>query len=443
MKLKNEISMIPFGLLAGFADTKEIRLTVVAENGFQFRVAQELEVVKSFQVCFYDDMLAEYHEVLVREFRMKKEQQEKFYSTYTVFTKQEDFKKEVQNLSVRYSHYIRLKLEKDDGELTKEMTGYPAENDEIFAENIQQQKKEWFQHVPVEKLGRVLAEASEFALELDRPELYGRFLKKDISAFMSDYWEENGFQECLADIVPDRLYIGNQFCHLLFPEEKLLFQIMEKAVQERLRLTLVFTYIREEMLKTTENLLEKVDKWCKEQNTSVEVVVNDWAMPEILRNYQEYLKPCLGVLLNKRRKDPRMSYKKGNHALYMKNNIQAEIYRFYLEKNCNIQRYEWESVGAVQVFTGKKNSLHIPFYQTNTSQYCPLYAVCIEGKRGKQKLVEKCPHFCENNTLLYPKHLNMVGRYNSLFGVDMKILKCPEKIKEYEVQGIDRLVLGL
>ena len=90
-----------------------------------------------------------------------------------------------------------------------------------------------------------------------------------------------------------------------------------------------------------------------------------------------------------------------------------------------------------------KNSLHITFYQKNTSQYCPLYAVCAERERGKQKLVTNCPHFCEQKVLLYPKHLNMVGRYNSLFGVDTEMLQHPEKLEAYVTAGIDRLVLGL
>lgn len=37
MKMINGVSMIPFGLLAGFADQNEIRIIELAENGFRFR----------------------------------------------------------------------------------------------------------------------------------------------------------------------------------------------------------------------------------------------------------------------------------------------------------------------------------------------------------------------------------------------------------------------
>ena len=35
------ISMIPFGLLSGFMDSKEIRITELGEDGFRFRLAEE------------------------------------------------------------------------------------------------------------------------------------------------------------------------------------------------------------------------------------------------------------------------------------------------------------------------------------------------------------------------------------------------------------------
>ena len=34
------VSMLPFGLVAGFAGEKEIRITELADNGFVFRTAE-------------------------------------------------------------------------------------------------------------------------------------------------------------------------------------------------------------------------------------------------------------------------------------------------------------------------------------------------------------------------------------------------------------------
>ena len=411
MKMINGVSMIPFGLLAGFADQNEIRIIELAENGFRFRMAKNqknIENAESFRICFYDGEISDYREIILQKFHIEKPEEEKFYFTYSVFTEQEDFRKEVQGLFRRYTRYIHLKTEEDDAALAEVLTGYPAEKDEIFAKNLTEQKNIWFQDVPGTKLAEVLHESKEFVLELDRPELYRMYLEENIQDFMKHYWEQTFFafsgeiQEC----VPDRLYIGNQFCHLLFPEEKTLKFLLDKAYREGLAITIVHTYVRENLLKNTEKMFRMVDNWCEEKQKDVEIVVNDWAVLSMVKK-TPHLKLCMGTLLNKRKKDPRMKYKKGAREFY------------------------------------SENSLHFPFYQTNTSQYCPLHAICTEGERGKQSFVENCPHFCEKYTLTYPEHLHMIGRYNSLFGLDLETLMHPEILKEKEEAGIDRFVLGL
>lgn len=448
MKTINGVSMIPFGLLAGFADQKEIRITELAKNGFRFRTAKNqkgIENTESFRICFYDDEIADYREILLREFQMEKTEEEQFYFTYSVFVERDDYRKEVQGLLRRYTRYIHLKTEEDDAMLAEALTGYPAEKDEIFAKNLTEQKNIWFQDVPGTKLAEVLRESQEFALELDRPELYNAYLQADIRKFMKHYWKQTGlvFDGEMPECIPNRLYIGNQFCHLLFPEEKTLKNLFDKAYREGLSLTIVYTYVRGKLLKKVEEMLHMVDNWCEEKETTAEIVVNDWAMISMVKKAAPHLKICMGTLLNKRKKDPRVKYKKGNRELYSENNLNADFYRDFLQENCGFQRFEWESCGYPQHFPEGKNSVHFPFYQTNTSQYCPLHAICTEGERGKQSFVESCPHFCEKYALAYPEHLRMTGRYNSLFGLDLETLIHPEVLKEKEEAGIDRLVLDL
>ena len=50
----------------------------------------------------------------------------------------------------------------------------------------------------------------------------------------------------------------------------------------------------------------------------------------------------------------------------------------------------------------------------------------------------------KNRRFLYPEHLRMMGRYNSLFGIDLSILQEPEAMgKMYGLRGIDRIVVNL
>ena len=459
--MKNGISMIPFGLLSGFMDGKEIRIIELAEEGFRFRLAEKAVSPESFLVCFYDMEQADYHEIEIRNYTIEEDNVSselvEFCMEYTVLVNSESYRQEVRKLQGQYSRYIRLKLEDDDEELARALTEYPEKKPVNYYSLEERQNY-----------------SLETAIEIDRPELYREYLQNDIKQLIEQCYEwkritGNQLDSNKQNDSPDnksnighglnlnRIYIGNQFCHLLFPDEKELFMMLEKAYKESLGITIAFSYIREFMLKPIEELINRLAQWCKEKDTCIEIVINDWAMADIIakqnaelaikkseaiNEMRQYLIPCLGILLNKRKKDPRFPYKKGDKSLYSQNNLNADFYRKYLQSEFGIQRYEWESCGYEQEFPQGKNSLHLPYYQTNTSQYCPLYAICTTGNRGIQYLVKECPHYCSIYRLSYPKHLNITGRFNSLFGIDKELLNHPEKIKAYANAGIDRLVIG-
>lgn len=459
--MKNGISMIPFGLLSGFMDGKEIRIIELAEEGFRFRLAEKAASPESFLVCFYDMEQADYHEIEIRNYTIEEDNVSselvEFCMEYTVLVNSESYRQEVRKLQGQYSRYIRLKLEDDDEELARALTEYPEKKPVNYYSLEERQNY-----------------SLETAIEIDRPELYKEYLQNDIKQLIEQCYEwkritGNQLDSNKQNDSPDnksnighglnlnRIYIGNQFCHLLFPDEKELFMMLEKAYKESLGITIAFSYIREFMLKPIEELINRLAQWCKEKDTCIEIVINDWAMADIIakqnaelaikkseaiNEMRQYLIPCLGILLNKRKKDPRFPYKKGDKSLYSQNNLNADFYRKYLQSEFGIQRYEWESCGYEQEFPQGKNSLHLPYYQTNTSQYCPLYAICTTGNRGIQYLVKECSHYCSIYRLSYPKHLNITGRFNSLFGIDKELLNHPEKIKAYANAGIDRLVIG-
>ena len=257
--------MIPFGLLSGFMDSKEIRITELGEDGFRFRLTEECPEPEQFRICFYDMKKAGYRKVEIRKFEMNavagtleaeercvQENDGSFFREYSVRVEQKDYVQEVQRLAGEYSRYIRLKLDGDDGELAKTLTGYPAELDEVHCESLEEQKKLWFggnsssvrrnpdADQSVEE--SFLDKGTELALELNGPSLYEEYLCQPLQDFLASYWQKNYLTHSwLAGRTPERFYIGNQFCHLLFPERKLLFEIIEKAAAEQVEITLVFS----------------------------------------------------------------------------------------------------------------------------------------------------------------------------------------------------------
>ena len=227
--------------------------------------------------------------------------------------------------------------------------------------------------------------------------------------------------------------------NLIFSLQKLI----EKACREHFVVTLVFPILQERKRHETEYLLEMLDNWCGQHQEKLEIVVNDWGTAALAAERKNFM-VCLGILLNKRKKDPRMKYKQGNDALFRKNSLNAEFYRTYLKENFGIDRYEWESFGFPQIFPSGENSLHFPFYQTNTSQHCTLYAECVNGNRGAQEQVTDCPRYCERQAFLYPKHLQMMGRYNSLFALAPALFQNPAEMgRAYAAHGVKRFVLNL
>ena len=447
------ISMLPFGILAGYWGKREVRITAISEYGFQTRLATPATAEQKnapWELAFYDQKTAAYQRILLRDATFLKEKEEDFDVVYTFATEQDDYRNAVQRLALQYGQYIRWKMEDDDAALAEEMTGYPAEQDAFHLESLEEQKKVWFSDIGKETftaLQNGFAESGqpgqsvELALELDRPEWYKAYLSMASAAFFDAYFRRNQIPDPPL-FHPDRLYIGNAFCPHLAPPEEELFALMDKACRESFAITLTFPFLLEENLTETQARLQHLARWCEQKNKTIEIVVNDWGTAHLAAQLPVF-SLCLGVLLNKRKKDPRMAYKLGNRTLFEQNSVHAAFYREYLKEEFRMERYEWESCGdtSTSKFLEGKNSLRLPFYQTNTSQYCPLYAACTEGSRGAQVPIRECPKFCERQAFLYPEHLRMVGRYNSLFGVDLTVLKRTGAM--LELRGVDRVVVNL
>ena len=282
--------MIPFGLVTGFADGQEIRITELAKQGFCFRTLDEIREVKGFRICFYDGFNGlkagsqekksgdPYTEVEIRSFEMEVRVEDgpgiPVYE-YSVFVEQEKYRECAGKLILWYDRFVRLKLECEDGELAMALTGYPAKKDEQFTENFIEQKEEWigegedrarletrienqsgirenciaagdFELKEYKEYKEQERKNTEVAVELDRPELYERYLSMKFRDFMDWYWNVNGAKELGKRIpVPERIYVGNAFCHLLFPEKRQLFEIFKKAESEGLAVTVTFSYLRE------------------------------------------------------------------------------------------------------------------------------------------------------------------------------------------------------
>ena len=305
------ISMLPFGILAGYWGDKEVRITAISEYGFQTRLAAPAMAEQKnapWELAFYDQKTASYQRILLRDATLLQEKEEDFDTGYTFVTDQEDYRNAVQRLALQYSQYIRWKMEDDDAALAEQMTGYPAEQDVFHLESLEEQKKVWFSGITKETFVALQNSAAgswqpiELALELDRPEWYKAYLSMESGVFFDAYFRKNQIPDPPL-FHPDRLYIGNAFCPHLAPTEEELFALMDKACRESFSITLTFPFLLEENLSETQQRLQRLAEWCERKNKTVELVVNDWGTAHLAAHFPVF-SICLGILLNKRKKIP-------------------------------------------------------------------------------------------------------------------------------------------
>ena len=292
------------------------------------------------------------------------------------------------------------------------LTGYPADEDGRFPENPDAQRADWFHSLaPLPDPG-----ATELAVALDCPELYALYLAYPLPDFMNAYADLRCVpRAALPKRAPDRLYVGNPHCRLLFPDEGILRALADKARREGRALSLVTAELRAGGEARADALL----RFAAER--SAECIVNDWGMLERANALSPRPELSLGTRLNRRRKDPRLAWKAGaaEHVdLLRENSLDAPQWRSWL-RDFGVVRFEYERCGYDCAPPGDAPcSLHLPFYQTNTALWCPLKALCERGDRGAQTAADRCPGWCADNVLLYPTHLKLVGRWNSLIALD-------------------------
>ena len=292
------------------------------------------------------------------------------------------------------------------------LTGYPVEEDERFFDHLDDQRADWFRSLsPLPDPG-----PRELAVALDCPELYSLYLSCPLPDFWNAYADLRRVPRAFfPNRPPDRLYLGNPHCRFLFPDAKTLRALADKAYRERRALSLVTAELRGGDEAHADALLRFAAE------LGAECVANDWGMLERARRLSPRPVLSLGVRLNRRRKDPRLAWKAGaaeHIALLRQNSLNDPSWRAWL-RDFGVARYEYERCGYdCAPPGGAPCSLHLPFYQTNTALWCPLKALCERGDRGAQAGARDCPRWCESNALLYPAHLKLAGRWNSLIALD-------------------------
>ena len=267
-------------------------------------------------------------------------------------------------------------------------------------------------------------------LPLEGPDSAARFLEEGAEAPWRARLARAGLEAHPLAALPVRgIQAGSPWCPDLFPSRETLLRVRDRADREGLSFGAVLPPVPESRL---DGLL------CRIRGLDCEITVNDYGTAAMLSG--ERL--TMGVLLNRRRKDPRMVRMSLPAGMEL-NGTNSPVLLSVL-KRMGFVRLEWETCGYPFAPPEMPGTLRLPFYQISTSSRCPLRAALETGDRGRQMPAGGCADRpCEDTVFLYPTGLNVIGRYTTLFGYDENALWDGESLRTLRGLGVDRIIADL
>jgi hypothetical protein len=253
----------------------------------------------------------------------------------------------------------------------------------------------------------------------------------------------------------DILYFGNEFCQNIIPTKKQISKAFSWALKNNIQFVFVLPYITNNKIKTTDNLLNLLND--KKQN--IEIIFNDWGTLALILKYQN-LKPVLGRLLTKQRKDPiahdiitnqqnkiKLAVIDGKKTIVKSKQVPQSL-KTYFQKSFldvphvmdfmtanKIKRYELDLLPwGIKIKTNNKIKLSVyyPYVNITTTRYCGAINL---------KYIKICSRICRSQTmkvginkLKYP----YIIKGNAVFyKISKNILD-----KTVKSENIDRIVIN-
>lgn len=224
----------------------------------------------------------------------------------------------------------------------------------------------------------------------------------------------------------DVLYFGNEFCQNKIPNIKQLKYYYDFCIKNKIKPVFVLPFITNEKVSVVNNLLNFLNL----QKEKIEVVFNDWGTFSLISNYKN-LKPVLGRLLNKQRKDPIVQKIFENSQPKMKiitqNNKQVivqskqipkslisyfqhtyldvpEVQQFMIKNN--ITRYETDLVpwqNKLKLTPKISLSVYYPYVNISATRYCG--AINLDYSSECNKICQKQKIVVGGKTFDYPYYI--------------------------------------
>lgn len=401
----------------------EIRILDLSVVGFTFRLPlNELPDHKGLRLAAYMLKTGTSEMIEPENYVITKEADRRFWSEYRLETTDEKYSEFVRRFMDMYYRYSQLKMEEDYNGIAEEFLRYSIPEDS-YCSGIEEQRAYWYRNL---QMPENIQDFEETAIALSAPNLISEYLRMPLSTFLDEYYARRGLEDHpVVRQAINCVYIGNQYCDILRPSIDVFRKVIEKARSELLRPVICFAPVPERRIEDVKRTFE----YLIEEEGIDEVVVNDWGILSLLES--EQVEKTLGILLCKRRKDPRMNQLNSRKEEMKETSIDSSPFRKYLSEHFAVRRYSYE---CTESYVREVDSavLHWPMIQLNTSGTCALRAACLHNDRAMQSVDDSCEMYCLNHHFFYPKEMNMIGKYNSLF--ECRLGKCGTKAKRLVIE---------
>lgn len=413
-------------------------------TGFYFMYPKNTELSHfngaTFLVSFFDGKTGSYN-----EYEVKGSLSDCFGRLF--FESEDDlFIKNYNKLLNDYLYYINTKIDNDEIKAMEELAGIRLSDD--FCHDIKNWRRKFCKGYGC---GKEKIKPVEIGVSLDCDAYIREFLTRDFDDFLSYYMSENcieNFSHLIRKVT--HIYVGNQFCPYLLPKEDVLKAVIEKICRYEMQPVITFAPIPESLMENVIKNVKSVFKMAVTIDFYPEFVVNDYGTAAMLKKMSDSdgslengYAVTAGVLLCKRKKDPRIPFLK-NAEVIEKHNATSSVndngLREYMTDRLGITKLSYEVTGYDLDCFGMNFVLHLPLYQTNTSG-CVINSLCNGKSRGMRNNLSECPHYCNDKYLFFPDNMPIIGMWNSLFGISSKEINDTDYLNKKIEEGLTRIVL--
>ena len=438
--------MISFSLFSVHLDfpdgrSAEVSAEDLAADGFTFRLTQEDAAV--FSVCPPSHVRCVFRglghplQAEPASFCVLQEEDEGDARRFRICTDEKDFILFMRTVMQDILLYESLK-NTSDAAVTARYTRRASVGKAGFPTDFHAFRSSLFASLCPDPTWMSVAAKIPLFWSLSFPETADAFLSLPFPGFTDRFFGEAGLSaHPISRLKPAGLCFGNAFCPNLFPEQEKLFSLLRRASDLSLKTLVAFPPVPEDRFDFFVEIVAALA--ALPENERPELLLGDWGLAFDLHDrFPDRFMITAGPLLNRRVKDPRTRWRLPEEAPPAYSPAEGSLFR-HLLSSLAFRGVLLEADGHEMVTT-PGDSVVFPFYQLSTATRCTLHAVCAHTSRGVQPEIDPCAGECAHTCFVYDSSLGIVGRGNSLFGADTRLLTDASVLSALQV---DRLILDL